>query len=433
MFKCYHCGHFQRDPGPCEVCGSQTVYYPDEPVDFKAAISSARGARGVWRFAPLLPPVKREVTLGEGATPMISAERLGPSLGLRQLYIKNESINPTGSYLDRGSAVSVSHAAALNYQSILCGYPGNLSASLAAYAARAGLSCLISGELFTNLGKLYQTLAYGARYYQRNGQEAEAYRGGEGDPYFLSGLKTLAYELFEDVGDSFDYVVMSVGEGGGISMVYAGLSDLHEAGLIKRLPRLIGVKGEEGSADDLVETGMHKRLYELAIRVTEGATVTVTRQETVEALRVLARAEGLFAEPASAVALAGLIKAMDGGLVERGSRVVYVLTGTGLKDPISIGILLGLSERREGAGELSELAKAVLRMLYMRSMHGYEIWKELRSLGMERTLPMVYVTLKELREKGLITYRQEVQRGRSVKRYALTGSGRRLVELFYNV
>ncbi len=431
MFRCYYCGHFQRDPGPCEVCGAYTVYYPDEPVDVKSAIEGAKGKKGVWRFSPLLPRVKVQITLGEGNTPSIVAERLGSVLGLGRLYIKNESINPTGSYLDRGSAVSISHAAGLGHQAVLCGYPGNLSASIAAYAARAGMACLLTSESFTNLGKLYQTLAYGARRYQH--EDAAAYKSGEDDPYFLSGLKTLAYELFEDIGPDIDYVFMSVGEGGGLSMIYAGLSELHEAGLLRRLPRLIGVMGEEGSADDLVQTGIHRKLYGLAISVTGGLTITVNRQETAEALKLLARAEGLFAEPSSAVALAGLIKAVESGNVEKGARAVYVLTGTGLKDPISIGILLGLGNRAEQAGELSELAKTMLKLLYARSMHGYEMWKELRSLGIERTLPMIYMALGELREMGLVEFRAEELRGREVKKYSLTEKGRRIVELFYNV
>ncbi|MGC8593472.1 MAG: pyridoxal-phosphate dependent enzyme [Nitrososphaeria archaeon] len=436
MFKCYKCGHKQRDPGKCEVCGSATAFLPDNfsELSKKSIVDYSR--EGIWRYSALLPDFSKKVTLGEGQTPLLKATRLSQTLGV-DLYIKNESVNPTGSYLDRGSAIAVSYAASSGKKEVLCESNGNIGASLAAYSVRAGLSCSLYYNEVRSLGKLYQTLAYGARAIK--GQLPEilsdgVHVSGESDSYFLTGMKTLSYEIFEKAKDAFDYIFMSVGEGGGISMLFAGFQDLLELYKI-RIPALVGVYLSDRSnvVDDLVPGGIHSALADFSIKVTNGFKVKVEDQEVIEAEKLLARAEGLFAEPSASVALAGLIKAIDWNLISKGSRILYVLTGTGLKDPVVIGTFLGVKERggsEETVTNMSDTKKAILNMLYLSPAYGYYIWKKLRELGIEKTLPDVYVALKHLQKEGLIEVKELKKEGRISKLYQLTQRGRKFVELF---
>ncbi len=432
MFKCYKCGHKQRDPGKCEICGSLTAYLPDNFSEMNASNIVDLGGEGVWRYAPLLPSFKIKVSLGEGMTPMLKAERLSKLLGIN-LFIKNESVNPTGSYLDRGSAVALSYAASSGKQQIICKSLGNISASVAAYSVRAGLGCILYYDEARSLGKLYQTLAYGARAIKGKPPEnfpENYYITGESDSYFLTGMKTLSYEIIEKQKEKIDYVFISVGEGGGISMLYAGFQDMSEI-LKIRIPSLVGVylTSKSEIADDLAVEGLHSDLANFSINVTNGFKIKVDDDEIIDAEKLLARAEGMFAEPSAAVALAGLIKAVDWNLIPKNSNVVYVLTGSGLKDPISIGTLLGIKEKK-ALESVNDTKKSILHILYVSPSYGYEIWKKLKELGVEKTLPDVYVALKKLEAEGFIKSKTTTKNGRTSKVYELTDKGKKYVEVF---
>ncbi len=436
MFKCYKCGHKQRDPGKCEVCGSATAFLPDNFSELSGKNMTDRSGEGIWKYSTLLPDFTHKVTLGEGQTPLLKANRLGQSLDA-DLYIKNESVNPTGSYLDRGSAIAVSYAVSAGKKEVLCESNGNIGASLAAYSVRAGISCSLYYNEIKSLGKLYQTLAYGARAIKGlmpERVEESVYISGESDSYFLTGMKTLSYEIYEKARDMFDYIFMSVGEGGGISMLFAGFQDLLELYRTK-IPALVGVylSNKSSVVDDLVTGGIHSALADFAIKVTNGFKIKVEDQEVIEAERLLARAEGLFAEPSAAVALAGLIKAVDWNLVSRRSKILYILTGTGLKDPVVIGTFLGLKERgssEETMVNVNDTKKTILNVLYISPAYGYYIWKKLRELGVEKTLPDVYIALKHLQKEGLIEVKEVKEEGRVSKLYQLTQKGKKFVELF---
>ncbi len=436
MFKCYKCGHKQRDPGKCEVCGSTTAFLPDNFSDLSGKSIIDQFGEGIWKYSIVLPNFNKKITLGEGQTPLLKAYRLSQILGV-DLYIKNESVNPTGSYLDRGSAIAVSYAISTGKKEILCESNGNIGASLAAYSVRAGISCSLYYNEIKSLGKLYQTLVYGAKAIKGvmpDHADASSHISGESDSYFLTGMKTLSYEIFEKARDTFDYIFMSVGEGGGISMLFAGFQDLYELYKIK-VPALTGVYLTDKSAvvDDLVTGGMHSALADFSIKVTNGFKIKVEDQEVIEAEKLLARAEGLFAEPSASVALAGLIKAVDWNLISKGSKVLYILTGTGLKDPVVIGTFLGLKEKgsaEEIITSMSDTKKAILNMLYVSPAYGYYIWKKLRELGVEKTLPDIYVALKNLQNEGLIEVKEIKKEGRVSKLYQLTQKGKKFVELF---
>jgi threonine synthase len=301
------------------------------------------------RYADRLPldtttPI---VTLGEGGTPLLPAPRLSERLGL-DLWLKWEGANPTGSFKDRGMTVAVSLAVAEGARAIVCASTGNTAASAAAYAARAGLPALVlqpAGAVA--LGKLAQARALGARLLEVRGSFDEALAaarelGERGthvlvnslNPHRLEGQKTAAFEIVEELGQPPDVLALPYG-GGGNTCAYARGFEQAGAGL----PRILAVEASERAATAAsairIADPVHARQVEDALARTGGSVVTVSDEAILEAWRLLAHEEGLFCEPASAAGVAGLA----GARLERGSRVVCVITGHGLKDPEAAGRL----------------------------------------------------------------------------------------------
>ena len=318
----------------------------------------------MWRYRSLLPSLDDHapVTLQEGATPLVRCDRLAAWAGVRELHVKVEGANPTGSFKDRGMTVGVTLARALGATALACASTGNTSASLAAYGARAGLKTLVlvpAGK--TAAGKLAQSLALGARVVEVDGGFDEAMAlveqlSIEGGPYLLNSLnplrlegqKTLTFEVLEAM--SPDRMIFPVGNGGNISAAHKALREAHQTGLSRAAPMLTGIQA--AGAAPLV-TGSyhpveHAETLATAIRIgrpvnaakalravkeTGGAFASVTDDEITSAQRRLAQEEGLFVEPASATPLAGLKKLVDAGTIARTESVVLVATGNGLKDP----------------------------------------------------------------------------------------------------
>lgn len=443
MFKCYVCGKIQRMSGQCLSCGSLTVYYP-ENEQLKKIGRTGTNINGIWKYSNLLPKVEKIITLGEGNTPLIYSEKIKNMLKAGSIMIKNESVNPTGSFLDRGSSVAVSYAVSNRYKGIKCFSSGNLGASLAAYSARAGIPCAVYATRKLITGKLYQTMCYGASviFYdeQQNIEPLKAQEGqyitGESDTIFLSGLKTISYEIFEQTSELPDYIFVSVGEGGALSMIYSGLVDLKEAGLIDKIPRLVGVRVKNHStvADDLSAPLLNFRAAEKALNDSAGFMINVKDEEILEATAILAKSEGLFAEPSAAVALAGLFNAFYENMLEHNSKVLYVLTGTGLKDPVAIGALIDVRPKRNTAEiQIGKTKKAILEILYSKRSHGYEIWKKLKEFGIKDTLPAVYISLSDLKKDGLIKGENATLNGRKIVVYELTDSGKRITGLLLSM
>jgi threonine synthase len=323
------------------------------------------GWRGVIeehrRFLPVGPdtPV---VTLLEGGTPLIPANRLGERVGAR-VFLKVEGANPTGSFKDRGMTVAISKAVEEGAKAVVCASTGNTSASAAAYAARAGLTCaVLIPDGYIALGKLAQALIHGARVLQVRGnfdaaldivrelgRTAPVTIVNSINPYRIEGQKTGAFEVVDVLGDAPDYHFIPVGNAGNITAYWKGYREYQDAGRVTRLPRMFGfqaagaapiVAGHPIDDPETVATairiGRPASWYGATAAASEsgGAIVAVTDDEILDAYRYLARTESVFCEPASAASVAGLLKVG----VREGSTVVCVLTGHGLKDPdIAIG------------------------------------------------------------------------------------------------
>jgi threonine synthase len=293
------------------------------------------------RFAGRLPEVGTRISLGEGSTPLLHAPRLSRRLGL-DVWLKLESMNPTGSFKDRGMTVAVSKALEEGAVAVVCASTGNTAASAAAYAARAGLPALVlQPQGAVALGKLSQARALGARVLEVRGSFDQALaaarmlaaRGTHAlvnsvNPYRIEGQKTAAFELLEELGGPPDVLALPYGGGGNTRAYHLGFTEAGEG-----LPRFVCAEAVERSSTVAsairIADPAHLQQVQTAIEDSRGFVVSLSDAEILAAWRLLAHEEGVFCEPASAAGVAALSQA---GL-EPGTRVVCVITGHGLKDP----------------------------------------------------------------------------------------------------
>lgn len=319
----------------------------------------------ISRYFDLLPVKRKEciVTLKEGNTPLIRAYNLENHLGLNfELYLKYEGVNPTGSFKDRGMTVAISAALEKGSTAVICASTGNTSASAAAYAARAGLKCVVLiPKNAIAVGKLAQAIAYGAKVVAVEGNFDDALKMvrqfsekhpvtivNSINPNRIEGQKTAAFEICDEFSEAPEYLAIPVGNAGNITAYWKGFREYHSLGKISKLPKMLGFQA--AGAAPIVEKRVieNPKTIATAIRIgnpaswkTAEAAVTesgglidkVTDEEILNAYHLLAKKEGIFAEPASAASLAGVIKHSMMGYFKENSKVVCVLTGHGLKDP----------------------------------------------------------------------------------------------------
>ncbi len=320
----------------------------------------------IERYRPFLalPPGARPVTLLEGNTPLIPAPRLGAELDCA-LYLKFEGLNPTGSFKDRGMTMAMTVAAAEGAQAVVCASTGNTAASAAAYAARAGLRCLVlipQGKVAT--GKLAGALAYAAEVIQVDGsfddalslvrrlaERAPVALVNSVNPHRLEGQKTAAFEICDALGRAPDWLCLPVGNAGNITAYWKGFKEYRQAGRAAVAPRLLGVQATGAAPLVLGHPVERPETVATAIRIgrpargeealsaaeeSHGRIVAVSDDDILAMQGRLAR-EGVWCEPASAAGAAGLFQeARAGRLDVRGQTVVCVVTGHGLKDPDAI-------------------------------------------------------------------------------------------------
>jgi threonine synthase len=300
------------------------------------------------------------ITLREGGTPLVHSEQLSEATRC-DVFLKFEGANPTGSFKDRGMTLAISKAVEEGSKAVVCASTGNTSASAAAYAAKAGLTCAVlvpAGKVAS--GKMAQTLVHGARVLEIDGNFDQAFEGARAlaesypvtlvnsvNPFRLQGQKTAAFEVCDALGRAPDYHVIPVGNAGNISSYWMGYTEYSSAGLISRPPVMFGfqaagaapiVLGRPVPNPSTIATAIrigNPASWELATKAAAesgGEIQSVTDREILTAYRRVAR-EGLFAELASSASIAGLLQLASTGRLEPASTVVCVLTGHGLKEP----------------------------------------------------------------------------------------------------
>jgi len=381
--RCASCGHTLAETDAaarCPVCGGLLSVDHAPPALSGAELrelfaqrraNGSDGGSGVWRYRELVMPHAGPhiVSHPEGNTPLLARERVARWAGVGELLLKHEGHNPTGSFKDRGMTVGVTQARRIGARAVACASTGNTSASLAAYAAQAEIPALVfvpAGQVA--LGKLAQSLAYGARtllvrgdfdaclaLVQQASERLGIYLLNSINPFRVEGQKTIALEALEQLGwESPDWLVLPAGNLGNTAAFGKALREARELGLISRLPRIAAVQaegaapfaksfreqfatrhrvraetvatairiGDPASFDRAVET----------IRLTDGIVTTVSDAEILDAKAVV-DASGVGCEPASAASVAGVRRLVRDGVIRAGERVVAVLTGHILKDP----------------------------------------------------------------------------------------------------
>jgi threonine synthase len=330
----------------------------------------SRGVIECYREFLPVSPATPIISLGEGNTPLIYSQRLTERVGRGcEVFVKNEGVNPTGSFKDRGMAVAVSKAVERGMTALICASTGNTSASAAAYAARAGISCVVilpAGKIAT--GKLLQAFAYGAKIIVVDGNFDDALRivrelGETGDftivnsinPDRIAGQKTAAFEIVDDLGDAPDFHLLPVGNAGNITAYWAGYREYCASERSTKLPAMIGFQAI-GAAPIFHDRIIDKpETIASAIRIgnpaswqqaraaiieSQGGIDVVSDEDILAAQSWLGQHEGIFVEPASAASIAGFFKCCDADdaaysfkKLREASRIVCTVTGHGLKDP----------------------------------------------------------------------------------------------------
>jgi threonine synthase len=326
--------------------------------------STGRGVIVRYREHLLMGEGTPVITLGEGSTPLVFAQRLSERIGGR-VFIKCEGLNPTGSFKDRGMTVAVSKAVERGAEALICASTGNTSASAAAYAARAGIRCAVilpAGKIAS--GKFVQAIAHGARIVSIDGNFDDALRivrelGDKGEfaivnsinPDRIAGQKTAAFEVVDELGDAPEIHILPLGNAGNLTAYAVGYSEYKKAGKATRLPRMIGIQAEHAAPMFRRRVIERPETVASAIRIgnpaswepaqraideSRGAIDIVSDNEIVQAQSWLAKTEGIFVEPASAAPIAGLFKlakARLSDLILEKMTIVCTCTGHGLKDP----------------------------------------------------------------------------------------------------
>lgn len=338
-----------------------------------------RKERSIWRWFEFLPVEDHSniVSLGEGCTPLVQSSRLSEKLALPRLFLKNDTLLPTGSLKDRSNAVGISRAKELGFSTAAVISTGNAAASVAAYAAAAGLKSVVMVPQGTSASKVLQAAAYGAtvvvvqgsfddevaRLYQEALQEFGWYDCLSSNPYRNEGKKSYAYEMLDQLdGEMPDWVIHPTAGGAGICAMWKGYNEFHKLGWIEKIPRLVAaqsaaaapiVRSLEKGLDEVEPVTARDTVAEsiqvgnpaalgrrtlAAIRASNGTGVTLSDDEILEAQSLLARLAGIFAEPAGAISVAAAGKLRRQGVIQQNELVVCTITGHGLKQPSAIRV-----------------------------------------------------------------------------------------------
>ncbi len=376
--KCVLCSAaYREDPDQysCTACGelgTLRVSYDHDRIRESASRDGLAAApfRDHWRYLPLLPLAadRVEFPLAVGATPLYPVPGLRKALGLERLWIKDDTVNPSASLKDRASSVVLLKGLELGRREFAAASTGNAGASLACLSAALGLRCHIFVPETAPRAKVAQLLIFGADVLAVRGSYSEAFslcveasdrfgwynRNTGYNPYTVEGKKTVALELAEQLGwEPPDTVIVATGDGCILSGVWKGFTDLHRLGWISRLPRLVAAQAEgsqsikrafdgdgairpvtEDTLADSISVSLPRNgvMAVQDLRASGGCAVAVSDGEILEAMPLLGKRAGLFAEPAAAAAVAALVKLADRGDIASGERVVVLSTGHGLKD-----------------------------------------------------------------------------------------------------
>lgn len=374
-YICISCGDFlPAEPFhyTCKKCdGNLDAVYDYDQIkkDWSRKHLSENLDRSIWRYLPVLPVDRNpeELSMQVGGTPLVNQTRLAQEIGIRNLWLKDDTRNPSGSLKDRATEVGIQHAKELGFKTLVAASTGNAAASLACLSATHQMEAVIFAPATAPSAKLTQILQYGAHLFPVDGTYDDAFdlslevvkatgwysRSTGINPILSEGKKTVALEIAEQLNwEVPDHIFVPVGDGCIIGGVYKGFYDLYQLGWIDRLPQIIAVQAEGSSVIvDALESGTLTSVSAdtiadsisvdmprdgqkaiRAVKESQGYGLKVTDAEILDAQHYLAKTTGLFAEPAAAAAFAGLLKSANEGKINSDDTATVLITGTGLKD-----------------------------------------------------------------------------------------------------
>lgn len=351
----------------------------------------------IWRYLPFLTVKNNKIdeTLSVGWTPLYKSVQLSKKLKLKDLYIKDDGQNPTQSLKDRASVIACLKAIEKGKEIVSCSSTGNAASSLAGNAAKLGLKTVIFVPKRAPIGKLVQLNVFGSDLIRVDGDYKATFnlskaaikeygwynRNAAINPHLIEGKKTVALEIAEQLDfNPTDWVVVSVGDGCTIGGVYKGFYDLKQVGLIDRIPKILGVQSEgcspihdafhnntdvleseENTIADSIAVGIPRNPIKAlnAVKKSNGSYITCSDKQILDSIVLLAETEGVFSEPAAAASVAGLINALNKGIIIENESVTVIVTGNGLKDPQSVYDLINKNEILKA--DIDELKKHIER------------------------------------------------------------------------
>ncbi|MFQ5975126.1 MAG: threonine synthase [Candidatus Hydrothermarchaeales archaeon] len=369
--KCRNCGK-EYEEGPLSICeecfGPLDVVYDFEGIkDNTTKKSIASGPKDIWRYKNLLPVNENVINMCTGFTPLHKVDNLAECLGLKELYVKNDSVNPTFSFKDRVVSVAVTKAIEFGFDTVGCASTGNLANSVAAHAAKAKLNCYIFIPFDLNIGKVIPTLAYGPNLIGVEGnydtvnrlcaEVAGYYNWGFVNinlrPFYSEGSKTLGFEVAEQLGwETPDRAIVPVGSGSLLTKIWKGLNEFHRLGFVDEVKTKMTAAQAQGCSPVIegFRTGdirpvkpntIEKSLaignpadgyYAIKVlKESRGSAGSVTDEELIDGIMLLARTEGIFTETAGGVVIATLKKLVEEGEIDKDEKTVIYITGNGLK------------------------------------------------------------------------------------------------------
>ena len=430
VLKCLRCGAVE-DPRSyilrCPACGGTLI-----PTVEKVQKLIKSNDAGVWSWRNYLMSSSSTVTLGEGNTPLIKSVGISDIVGSANVFIKNESRNPTGTFLDRGSATLTSAAVSFKIRKVVIASLGDLGISVASYGRRVKLKSLTYLPLSAAPSKAYQTLLLSDKVvfvseYEEAVKKALRHESEyvmpvtPQNPYLLEGYRTIYYEIFYALKKHPDYLVVPIGDGGLYTMLWIALRELGGDTVI------IGVKGGHDSPlmkDIAVKKPLLWDLVKLAIKDCGGFIVEVSEEDIVEAAKLLAKSEGVLVEPAGAASIAALIK--ESSRFDRKSSIVAIVTGAALADTATLRALINKFIELTDIQKIGFTKALILEILATHGpLHVYGLWKiikEFRGLGI--SLRALYQHMKELESLSMVrVVAEEIVEGRRRKIYEVTEKG----------
>lgn len=403
-FRCTVCGA-EFKPGEvsltCPHCGEKGIldviydYDSLKKVLTKEYFLNNRNY-SMWRYAPIMGIKEDHIDemLRVGWTPLYEAKNLCKELGVKKLYVKDDGLNPSGSSKDRASGVAVLKAIEAGADTIACSSTGNAASSCACQAAHMGLKVVIFVPKRAPIGKATQICLYGATLIKVDGDYKAAFqlskaaidkygwynRNAAINPFMVEGKKTVSMEIAEQLNfEPTDWVAVSVGDGCTVGGVYKGFMEFQKLGLIKRIPKILGVQSDgccpfvtssetgeslkeadENTLADSIAVGIPRNPIKAlnAVKLSGGAWVSVPDSEIIKAMGLLGRTEGIFGEPAGVAAIAGIKKAVQLGIIKPNETVTTIVTGNGLKDPVNGQKAVSMPEpMKADLGELDKFLK----------------------------------------------------------------------------